>query len=105
MAKWFGAIGFAETVEVTPGDWREEITERNYYGDVMSNFRNLQNSGQINDDVNISNKISILADPYAVQNFHAMRYVEFMGTKWKANSVEVQYPRLVITLGGVWNGN
>ena len=105
MTKWYGKIGFAETVEVTPGDWREEITERNYYGDVMSNFRNLQNSGQINDDVNISNKISILADPYAVQNFHAMRYVEFMGTKWKANSVEVQYPRLVITLGGVWNGN
>lgn len=105
MAKWYGKIGFAETVEVTPGDWQEHITERNYYGDIMSNFRNLQNSGQINDDVNIANKISILADPYAVQNFHAMRYVEFMGTNWKANNVEVQYPRLIITLGGVCNGN
>lgn len=105
MAKWYGKIGFAETKEVTPGDWQEQITERNYYGDIMSNFRNLQNSGQINDDVNIANKISILADPYAVQNFHAMRYVEFMGTNWKANSVEVLYPRLIITLGGVWNGN
>jgi hypothetical protein len=92
-------------VESTPGDWVEEITERSYYGDVIRNSRLLQNSGGINDNVNIAMQFSIIADPYATQNFHAMRYIEFMGTKWKITNVEVQYPRLVLTVGGVYNGS
>ena len=104
MAKWYGVIGFAETVEYQPGRWKESITERSYYGDQYRNFRKLQNSGGSNDDVNVANTISIVADPYANQNFHAMRYVEFMGAKWKVTDIEVQYPRLLLTIGGVYNG-
>ncbi|MBQ5798098.1 MAG: hypothetical protein IIW15_08750 [Firmicutes bacterium] len=105
MSKWYGKIGYAETVESTPGDWVEEITERSYYGDVIRNTRLLQNSGGINDNVNISMQFSIVADPYATQNFHAMRYIEFMGTKWKISNIEVQYPRLILTVGGLYNGS
>lgn len=104
MAKWYGVIGFSETVETTPGVYVEQITERHYYGDVIRNSRRLQSSDQLNDDVNVSNEISIVADPYAVQNFHTMRYIEFMGTKWKTTNVEVRYPRLILTVGGVYNG-
>lgn len=104
MAKYYGKIGYAETMETEPGIWEEVVTERNYPGDLLSNFRNLQNSGDINDNVNIANKISILADPYAEDHFHDMRYAEFRGTKWKITNVEVQYPRLILTLGGVYNG-
>ena len=103
MAKFYGAIGYAENVETEPGIWEERITERSYYGDLIRNVRNLQTSDSVNDDVNISNEISIIADPYAEQNFHKMRYVEFMGTKWKISSVEVLYPRLRLTVGGVYN--
>lgn len=103
MAKFFGAIGYAETVETTPGVWEEKITERNYYGDLIRNSRRLQSSEQLNDDINISNEISIVSDPYANANFHSMRYVEFMGAKWKITNVEVQYPRLKLTLGGLYN--
>lgn len=105
MAKWYGTVGFAKTVETEPGLWEEEIIEGKYYGDILSNFRKLQNSGEVNDDVNIANKISMLADPYANQNFHAIRYAEFMGTNWKVTDVEVQYPRLILTLGGVYVEN
>ena len=105
MAKWYGTVGFAKTVETEPGLWEEDIVEGNYYGDILSNFRKLQNSGEVNDDVNIANKISILADPFANYNFHSIRYAEFMGTKWKVSDVEVQYPRLILTLGGVYNEN
>jgi hypothetical protein len=106
MAKWCDKIGYSVgNVEVRPGVWEDKIIDRTYYGDVMSNFRKLQNSGEVNDSVNIANKISIVADPYASQNMYSMRYAEFMGTKWKVSNVEVQYPRLIITLGGVWNGN
>lgn len=105
MAKWSGNIGFAEQVEYEPGCWEDVITQRHYYGDLVRNIRKLQNSGEINDNINIANDFSILADPYAQQNFHAMRYIEFMGTKWKIDSVEVQYPRLILSIGGVYNGD
>ena len=104
MAKWFGKIGYASTLEVEPGIWEEQIIEREYYGDVIRNVRRLQNSKSINDDINISNQISILADPYANENIYAMRYAEFSGAKWKVNSVDIQYPRLILELSGVWNG-
>ena len=104
MAKWCGIIGYAEQVETTPGVWSEQITERKYYGDVIRNNRRLQSAGKLNDDINVGNEISIIADPFANNNFHSMRYVDFMGTKWKVTTVDVQYPRLILSLGGVYNG-
>ena len=104
MAKFYGKIGYAENVETRPGVWRPTITEREYFGDLVRNTRRLESASQINDNINISNEIGIVADPYAYQNFHSMRYVEFMGTKWKISSVEVQYPRLILSIGGVYNG-
>ena len=104
MAKFYGKIGYAEMIETSPGVWQEQITERDYFGDLNRNTRTAQSSNQLNDNINISNEISILADPFANQNFHLMRYVEYMGTKWKITNVEVQYPRLILTVGGVYNG-
>lgn len=105
MAKWYGKVGFATTVETEPGIWKNKIVEESYFGDLLSNFRKLQNSGEVNDDVNIANKISMVADPFAVNNFHAIRYAEYLGTNWKVTDVEVQYPRLILSLGGVYNGD
>ena len=105
MSKWFGKIGYATTKETIPGVWEEVITEREYFGDVYRNTRKLQSASQVNDDINVSNEISIVADPFARDNFYSMRYVEFMGTKWKVSNIEVQYPRLNLTIGGVYNGN
>lgn len=105
MAKWFGVIGFAESVETKPGVWEEQITERKYYGDVMRNTRRLQSTDQLNDDINIANEISIVADPFATNHIYAMRYVEFMGTCWKVSTVDAsQRPRLILSIGGVYNG-
>lgn len=104
MAKFYGKIGYAQTVETAPGVYEEQIVERSYYGELVRNTRSLQSSGQLNDNINVANEISIVADPFANENFHAIRYVEFMGAKWKTTNVEVRYPRLVLTLGGVYNG-
>ena len=104
MAKFYGKIGYANTVETKPGVYEEQIVERSYYGDLIRNTRRLQSADQVNDDINISNEISIVADPYATNNFHTMRYAVFMGTKWKISNVEVSYPRLILTFGGVYNG-
>ncbi len=100
MAKYYGAIGYGETYETAPDVWSEIITERKYTGDVTQNNRRWESGENLNDDLNISNVISILADPYACMNFHKIRYVTYMGTKWKVNTVEVHYPRLTLRIGG-----
>ena len=105
MNRWYGKIGFGATVEVRKGVWRQEIVERNYYGELIRNFRKLESSGNLNDNINVANEISIVADPFAYENFHSMLYVTYMGAKWKVTDVEVQYPRLILTLGGLYNGN
>ena len=103
MAKFYGVIGYGETEETTPGVWKPKITERSYYGDLTRNTRRLQSADKLNDNICISNEISIVADPFAYKNFHLMLYVEFMGAKWKITNVEVQYPRLILTIGDVYN--
>ena len=104
MAKFYGKIGYAKTVETAPGVWVEQITERNYYGEEIRNTRQLQSADQVNNNIKIVNKFSIVADPYAMDNFRDIRYLEFMGTKWTVNTVEVERPRLILEAGGVWNG-
>lgn len=104
MAKWFGKIGYAITQETRPGIWQPTIEEREYYGDTVRNVRRLENAQKINDDISVAVDISVVADPFAYNNFHTMKYVEYMGSKWKVSSVDVQYPRLVLSLGGLYNG-
>lgn len=105
IAKFYGAVGYGFTEETKPGVWMPRIVERKYSGDMIRNTRQAQQSSDsTNDNVNINNQVSILADPFAYENFHAMKYVEHMGTKWKVSAVEVQYPRLILTVGGVYNG-
>lgn len=104
MAKFYGEIGYAETVETKPGVWTKKITTRNYPGDLIRDVRNNQSTDQLNDNINIANEISIIADPFANNNFHSMVYVEFMGAKWKITKVQVRHPRLILTIGGIYNG-
>lgn len=103
MPKFYGKIGYAETTDRGDGVWIESIVEREHYGEVVRNSRRLQTSENINDNIVVSNSISIVADPYAEMNFHKIRYVVFMGTKWKVTNVDAQYPRLLLTLGEVYN--
>lgn len=105
MSKWYGKIGFAETVEYEPGSWENEIVTRPYYGDVISNHWKRQDSIGVNGDINLSNKISIVADPYAMNHCSTIIFVEYGGTYWKVTDVETLYPRLILTVGGVYHGN
>lgn len=103
MAKFYGVVGYADSVETSPGVWTEQITERPYYGEMLRTTRRLRTDSKVNDDVNVSNELSIISDPFANMNFFAMRYVEFMGAKWKITDVSVQHPRLILTIGGLYN--
>ena len=105
MAKWYGKVGYSEAKETTPGVYEPHDTVREYYGDVIRNSTRWgMNSNSTNDDLTINCQISIVADPFAIDKFYSMKWIEFMGTKWKVTSVEPQFPRLLLTLGGVYNG-
>lgn len=104
MAKFCGIVGFAETKETGRSVYDEVITERKYYGDIIRNTRKLENGVSINDNVVVNNTIGIVANAYAYQNFFAIRYVKWMGVSWKVTNVEVQRPRLLLTIGDVYNG-
>lgn len=104
MAKFYGKVGFVKTEETTPGVYTEVTTEQTYYGDVQKDRRSYQTSEKTNDDLTISNEISILADTYAIENFQWMKYVEYLGALWKITNIEIKYPRLALTIGGVYNG-
>ena len=104
MNRWYGKVGYVETSEVEPGIWDEQETVREYYGELVRKSSKFQISGDVNDDRDVSAELSILADPFADLHFHSIRYVEFGGVKWKVNSVEPRRPRLILSLGGVYNG-
>lgn len=105
MPKFFGPVGYSIPTETRPGYYEDRIVERNYYGELVRNISKWSASSDgTNDDLNINNQISIVADPFANENFHSMKYVKFMGANWKITSVEPRYPRLILTVGGVYNG-
>jgi hypothetical protein len=104
MARFFGKVGYGESVETAPGVWVDEIIEYSYYGDVIRNARNLREGENLNADLSVQNSISIVADAYANEHFFAIRYLEWAGTLWTVSSVEVQSPRLILRLGEVYNG-
>lgn len=104
MAKFYGAVGYGVTVDKGNGVWSQDVIERFYYGDVLRNTRKWEKGEQLNDNLNVKNSISIVADAYAYDHFFAIRYVSWLGQKWKVDSVEVDRPRLILEVGGVYNG-
>jgi hypothetical protein len=104
MTRFFGRIGYGETIENAPGVFVDNIVEYSYYGDVIRNARNLRQGENLNPDLSVQNSISVVADAYANEHFFAIRYVEWAGVLWTVSSVEVQSPRLLLRLGEVYNG-
>ena len=104
MAKWCGVIGYANSVETSPGIWENQVIEKRYCGDLLANTTRWQSSDSANDDINISHQISIVADQFASQDAHLIKYAEYMGVYWEVVSFEFKYPRLNLWLGGLYNG-
>lgn len=104
MAKFFGPVGFVLPAVETKADvWTEPVVEHNYYGDIKPT-RQLEGAEKVNQDISVNNTLSILAHGFASENFFAIRYVKWMGALWTVTNVEVQSPRLLLRLGGLYNG-
>lgn len=103
MAKFYGPVGYLITEETRPGIWTERTVEHKYRGDLIRNTRKLQASDEFSDDITLTNEISIIADSFAYENFHLMKYVRYMGVNWKIISAEYKRPRIILTTGGIYN--
>jgi hypothetical protein len=107
--RFSGAVGYATSTESAPGVWKEIITERTYYGDVIRNTRRLEPPSLVpperNSNIALEHSIAIVADAEAYEKYLQMRYVTWDGIKWTIISVEVRRPRLILTVGGQWDGD
>jgi len=104
MAKFHGSIGFVRTEETSPGIHEEVKTERPYIGDLIRDIKQLREGDQVNPNVNVNNRISILADAYAEENLAHIRYVVWNGASWSVSSFEINRPRIILSIRGVYNG-
>lgn len=104
MARFYGNVGYSETIETSPGVYTEQPVEYPYYGDIEKDTITLKNGQYLNSDISVGNSISIIADAYAYEHFYAIKYVNWAGTNWSVSTVTVNSPRLVLRLGGVYNG-
>lgn len=102
--RFYGKVGYGLSGERQNGVWEDTITEREYYGDVVQNSQRFVAGEDLNPDISVEVSISILADPFANEHFHAIKYVEWQGALWSVSTVKPERPRLVLRLGGVYNG-
>ena len=106
MAKFYDGIGYGISTETAPGVWEDVITERKLYGDVLRNTRKLEEGSGLNNDLTVSNSISVVADEFALNHFFTIRYIKWMGAYWIVTDVDAsQPPRLILRMGGVYNGD
>lgn len=104
MARFSGVIGFAHAQKIRPGVSEDVITERKVFGDVLRNTRKLEDDGRVLSDFTIGNSFSVVADAFVNENIYAIRYIKYKGVLWTVSDVEVQHPRLILRVGGVYNG-
>jgi hypothetical protein len=105
MARFYGNIGFAINEEVRPGIYKEIYEEFPYKGDVLRNTRRWEATEHLNDDISISNDISIIADTFAKEHFGVMRYVHWMKQYFEIVSatIDTERHRITLSLGGIFN--
>ena len=104
MAKFYGQVGYVQTKKTKPGVWEEEVTERSYVGDILKNTKKWVTSDKVIDDMDLSIRVSIVSDAYANQNIFAIKYIKWLGASWKVISIDIERPRLILTIGGLYNG-
>lgn len=104
MAKFTGLVGYVTQEEKVPGVWSPVSNPKTMKGDIIRQSSNNQNGDKVNDDITLGHRVSLIGDAYAFNNYFSLKWIELNGHKWEITSVELQRPRLIVTVGGLWNG-
>lgn len=103
--RFAGKIGFVRTVETEGSVWQEVCEEKRYKGDIVRDARRWEKPTEVNDNITVSNEITIVADKYLLSNYAFIKYVVLDRVKWKVNYIELNRPRIRLTIGGLYNEN
>lgn len=104
MAKFSGLVGYVTTEQTTPGVWLPVETPKRMRGDIIRQSSSRQNDDKVNSDVSLNHRISLVGDAYSFGNYYNIRWIEVDGLKWEVTGIEIQRPRIIVTLGGPYNG-
>lgn len=104
MAKYAGLVGYATDVQSSPGVWSQVIAPKRMRGDIIRQSSSNQNDDKVNSDVALVHRVSLVGDAFAFDNYFKIKWVTLYGQKWEVTTIEVQRPRLIVSLGGIWNG-
>lgn len=105
MAKYAGKVGFATQTETSPGVWEDVTVERLMKGDVIRANTTISMDGKVNGDVTFNHRVSLVGASLPLMEYYNIKYITLDGYKWEVKSIEIQRPRIIVTLGGMWNGN
>lgn len=105
MAKFAGLVGYGSQVETSPGVWETEEKTLMMKGDLIRQNADIRESDKVNDSISLGHRVSLVGDAYAFDNYYNIKWIEVHGRKWKVSSIEIQRPRLILDIGGLWNGN
>lgn len=104
MSRFHGKVGYELPGQLVKNVWTANVEERDLYGDILNETRSLEPSDKVNDDFRVQHRISVMADAFLLENYAKIKYVEMGGGRWTVTSVQIQRPRLILTLGGVYRG-
>lgn len=104
MAKFSGLVGYVTQEEKVPGVWVPVENPRKMKGDVIRQSASSQNGNKVNSDISLNHRVSLIGDAYAFGNYYNIKWIELHGRKWEVSSVEIERPRIIVNLGGLWNG-
>lgn len=104
MTKYAGLVGYVVQEQTAPSVWTPVETPKRMKGDIIRQSASTQNDDKVNSDITLNHRVSLIGDAYAFSSYFNIRWIEIDGHKWEVTNVEVQRPRIIVSLGGPWNG-
>lgn len=103
MARYSGLVGYVTQEETVPGVWSPVENPRTMKGEIIRQSSTNPDHGKINSDISLNHRVSLWGDAYAFDSYYAIKWIQIDGRKWEVTSVEIKRPRIIVTVGGLWN--
>lgn len=104
MARFAGLVGYVTQEETSPGIWSSVEKSVMMKGELIRQSSNNRDAGKVNSDITLNHRVSLMGDSYSFDNYYNIKWVMVDKVKWEVSSIEIQRPRLILAIGGLWNG-
>lgn len=98
------SLGFAESKQVRPGIWDDEITEVPKLAEVRQRTETFQVEGNVIPEYKTTTSVSVLSQGPVKPDYSNLRYVLYAGERWIVTSAVHEPPRMTLFIGEVYSG-